>query len=151
VLPTYDATSSSSEVVFVSCQPVMPHPHLLMMNLWIANILCRIHNHLRQYLRTASLLCRILTFWGSIYELPNCFAASSSTEAVFMNCQIVIPHPHLMRQYFWRFCYTVYNSPRFNGFINCTLWSIIVVITLGKCAHRTPSGVRERHKCIGLI
>jgi hypothetical protein len=50
-----------------------------------------------------------------------------------------------------RFCYTVYNSPKFNGFINCTLWSIIVVITLGKCAHRTPSGVRERHKCIGLI
>jgi hypothetical protein len=51
----------------------------------------------------------------------------------------------------FRFCYTVYNSPKFKGFINCTLWSIIVVITLGKCAHRTPSGVRERHKCIGLI
>jgi hypothetical protein len=49
------------------------------------------------------------------------------------------------------FCYAAYNSPKFNGFINCTFWSIIVVITLGKCAHRTPSGVRERHKCIGLI
>jgi hypothetical protein len=50
-----------------------------------------------------------------------------------------------------RFCYTVYNSPKFNGFINCTWWSILVVITLGRWAHRTPSGVRERHKCIGLI
>jgi hypothetical protein len=29
-----------------------------------------------------------------------------------------------------------------------TLWSIIVVITLGKCAHRTPAGVREHHTCI---
>jgi hypothetical protein len=25
------------------------------------------------------------------------------------------------------------------------------VITLGKCVHRRPSGVRERHSCIGLI
>jgi hypothetical protein len=39
----------------------------------------------------------------------------------------------------------------FNGFSNCTLWSIIVVITLGKSSHRTPSGVRERHTCIGLM
>jgi hypothetical protein len=51
---------------------------------------------------------------------------------------------------FW-FCYAVYNSHKFNGFNNCTLWSITVVITLGKCAHRTPSGVRERHTYIGLI
>jgi hypothetical protein len=36
------------------------------------------------------------------------------------------------------FCYVVYNSRLFNGFNNCSLWSIIVVITLGKCAHRTP-------------
>jgi hypothetical protein len=50
-----------------------------------------------------------------------------------------------------RFCYVVYNSPYFNGFNNCTFWSIIVVITLGKCAHRTPLGVRERHTCIGLM
>jgi hypothetical protein len=49
------------------------------------------------------------------------------------------------------FCYAGYNSPKFNGFINCTFWSIIVVITLGKGAHRTPSGVRERHTCIGLF
>jgi hypothetical protein len=28
---------------------------------------------------------------------------------------------------------------------NCTFWSIIVVITLEQCAHRTPTGVRERH------
>jgi hypothetical protein len=52
---------------------------------------------------------------------------------------------------FIRFCYAVYNSPKLNGFNNCALWSIIVVITLGKCAHQTPSGVRERHTCIGLI
>jgi hypothetical protein len=51
----------------------------------------------------------------------------------------------------FRFCYTAYNSPKLNGFINCTFWSIIVVITLGKCAHRMPSGIRERHTCIGLI
>jgi hypothetical protein len=56
----------------------------------------------------------------------------------------------LILWFIW-FCYTVYNSPMLNGFINCTLRSIIVVITLGKCAHRTPTGVRERHKCIGLI
>jgi hypothetical protein len=48
-----------------------------------------------------------------------------------------------------RFCYVV--SRLFNGFNNCSLWSIIVVITLGKCAHRTPAGVRQRHICIGLI
>jgi hypothetical protein len=41
------------------------------------------------------------------------------------------------------FCYAAYNSPKFNGFINFTFWSIIVVITLGKCAHRTPSGLRR--------
>jgi hypothetical protein len=40
----------------------------------------------------------------------------------------------------FRFCYAAYSSLKFNGFINCTFWSIIVVITLGKCAHRTPSG-----------
>jgi hypothetical protein len=34
---------------------------------------------------------------------------------------------------------------------NCTFLSIIGVITLGKCVHRTPSGVRERHTCIGLM
>jgi hypothetical protein len=50
-----------------------------------------------------------------------------------------------------RFCYAAYNSPKFNGFINCTFWSIIVVITLGKCAYRTPSGVWERHTCIRLF
>jgi hypothetical protein len=51
----------------------------------------------------------------------------------------------------FRFCYVVYISRKFNGFINCTSWSIIVVITLGKCAHRTPTGVRERHTCVGLM
>jgi hypothetical protein len=42
---------------------------------------------------------------------------------------------------------------KFNGFNNCTctLWFIIVVITLGKCAHRTPSGVQESLICIGLM
>jgi hypothetical protein len=45
----------------------------------------------------------------------------------------------------------VYNSRKFNGFNNCTLWCIIGAIKLGKCAHPTPSGVRERHTCIDLI
>jgi hypothetical protein len=45
----------------------------------------------------------------------------------------------------------VYNSSKFNGFNNYTFLSIIVMITLGKCAHRTPSGVRVRHTCIGLM
>jgi hypothetical protein len=49
------------------------------------------------------------------------------------------------------FFYSVYNSRLFNGFNNCCFWSLIVVITLGKCAHRTPAGFRERHTCIGLI
>jgi hypothetical protein len=40
---------------------------------------------------------------------------------------------------------------KFNGFNNCAFWSIIVVMTLGKRAHQTPSGVRERHTCIGLM
>jgi hypothetical protein len=44
--------------------------------------------------------------------------------------------------------YEIYNSHTFNGFNNCTLWSIIVVITLGKCAHQTPADVLERHTCI---
>jgi hypothetical protein len=60
-------------------------------------------------------------------------------------------HPKFSDQLIEGFCYAVYNSPKFNGFNNCTLWSIIVVITLGKCAHRTPSGVWDRHTCIGLI
>jgi hypothetical protein len=34
------------------------------------------------------------------------------------------------------FCCVAYNSRLFNGFNNCTLWSIIVAIPLGKCAHR---------------
>jgi hypothetical protein len=65
------------------------------------------------------------------------------------NCSIYffIPHCCSSRHYrpcmqkhghIW-FCYVVYNSSMFNGFNNCTLWSIIVVITLGKCAHRTPT------------
>jgi hypothetical protein len=49
------------------------------------------------------------------------------------------------------FHYMVFNSRKFNGFNNCLFWSIIVVITLGKGAHRTPAGVRERHTCIGLM
>jgi hypothetical protein len=49
------------------------------------------------------------------------------------------------------FCYVVYNSPYLNGFNICTFLSIIVVITLGKCAHRTPSGFQESHTCNGLI
>jgi hypothetical protein len=54
--------------------------------------------------------------------------------------------------YVWlRFCYVVYYSRKFNGCNNCTLWSIIVVIPLEKCTHRTPSGVRELHTCIGLM
>jgi hypothetical protein len=47
------------------------------------------------------------------------------------------------------FCYVVYNSCKFNGFNNCALWPIIVVITLVKCAHQTSAGVWERHTCIG--
>jgi hypothetical protein len=47
------------------------------------------------------------------------------------------------------FCYVVYNSRLFSGFVNCTFWSIIVVIT--ECAHRTSVGVRECHTWIGLI
>jgi hypothetical protein len=37
-----------------------------------------------------------------------------------------------------RFCYVVNDSRKFNGFNNCTLWSIIVVIALGKCAGAPP-------------
>jgi hypothetical protein len=48
----------------------------------------------------------------------------------------------------WKLIQKIYKSRKFKGFNNCTLWSIIVVITLGKCA---PSGVRERHTCIGLM
>jgi hypothetical protein len=51
-----------------------------------------------------------------------------------------------------RFSYVEYNSRLFNGFNNCSFWSIIVVITLGKCAHRTPAGVRRREfQCIDRI
>jgi hypothetical protein len=34
---------------------------------------------------------------------------------------------------------------------NFSLWSIVVVLTLGKCAHRQPAGIRERHTYTGLI
>jgi hypothetical protein len=44
-----------------------------------------------------------------------------------------------------RLCYVAYNSRLFNSSNSCSLWSIIVVVALGKCAHRTPAGVRERH------
>jgi hypothetical protein len=67
---------------------------------------------------------------------------------------IVISHWTSSHVLYWShkwFCYVVYNSRKFNVFINCTFWFIIVVITLGKCADRTPSGVRERHASIGLM
>jgi hypothetical protein len=35
--------------------------------------------------------------------------------------------------------------------LTTVLSSIIVVMTLGKCAHRSPTGFRERHVCIGLM
>jgi hypothetical protein len=44
------------------------------------------------------------------------------------------------------FCYVIYNSRKFNGFSN-----LLCVRTLGKCTHRTPTGVRERHTCVGLM
>jgi hypothetical protein len=49
------------------------------------------------------------------------------------------------------FCYAVFNSRLFNGLNNCAIGTIIVAITLGKCAHRTPAGVRKLHICIGLM
>jgi hypothetical protein len=57
----------------------------------------------------------------------------------------------IVSQDWGRFCYVAYNLCLFDSFNNYSLWSIIVVITLEKCAQRTPAGVRERHTCIGLI
>jgi hypothetical protein len=39
------------------------------------------------------------------------------------------------------FCYWVFNPRYFYGFNNCSLWSIIVEITLGKCA--APNAGRQ--------
>jgi hypothetical protein len=43
----------------------------------------------------------------------------------------------------WGFCYTVYNSPKFNGFINCTLCSIIVVRCDNTRKVRAPNAIRH--------
>jgi hypothetical protein len=62
-----------------------------------------------------------------------------------------MPHTLISPTFSWdcpfkvKFCYVVYSSRMFNGFNNFILWSIISLITLGKCAHRTPEDVRESH------
>jgi hypothetical protein len=63
-------------------------------------------------------------------RIVNDFLDLKSASKSFRKCSV-------------QFCYVVYNSRLFNGFNNCTFWSIIVVITLGKCAHRTPAGRRS--------
>jgi hypothetical protein len=44
-----------------------------------------------------------------------------------------------------RFCYVVYNSHLFNGFNNCSFWSIIIVITLGARTERRQANWSATH------
>jgi hypothetical protein len=96
----------------------------------------------------------ILTQLFIVWILPQCFNLFHNLASLlFINTLhiplLMVAQPIGLSVY--KVLLLVYNLRKFNGFNNCTFWSIIVVITLGKCAHLTPSGVRERQTCIGLM
>jgi hypothetical protein len=57
---------------------------------------------------------------------------------IFSTGTLMLPYLRYIGTKLSRLCYVVpvNNSPKLNGFNNWTLWSIIVVKTRGKCAHK---------------
>jgi hypothetical protein len=87
-------------------------------------------------------ICKTIWHFNSCY----CTLLYSKQKNLFLRCRMMICDiRHMLRSLDSATWYT--SSTVLTRF----LWSIIVVTTLGKCLHRTPSRVRERHTCIGLM